>query len=217
MADNNNNDDNNNQNNNQNTDDTDKKIAELVQKQVDEQLAEVKKNLDKAYKARDEANAKLAEKEAAERAAELKRLEEEGKHKEAAEIRIAEERAARTAAEKKVVELTRDVNVRGILSTLEFRNEKAADIAFREVIEQLTQDSSGAWIHKSGKSIKEFVESFAKDEQQSFLFKPKMNSGGGTGTGGGTGGGTGDYKSIFDLSQEEVLKLAAEGKIGVKK
>jgi len=189
-------------------------VKKLVEERVAEQLKEIKGKLDNAFSARDEALRKLKEAEEEKKAAEIKRLQEEGKHKEVLEMQLAEERAAREALEKRNTELSRDVTVRAALSGLEFRNDKAAEIAFKEITSQLTQNENGVWVHKSGVSVNDFIGAFAKDEDQSFLFKTKTNNGGGSSS--NTAGGTntaGKPKSLFEMSQEEVLKMAREGKL----
>lgn len=191
-------------------------IAKLVQERLDAELANIKKSLDGAYKQRDEYQSKVAAFEAKEREATLKRLSEEGKFKEAYEIQLAEERAANAALAKRNTELSRDVNVREALRGMSFRNDKAAQMAFQEVTSNLVQDEHKQWIHRSGISIKEYCDAFSKDEDQSFLFKAKSNSGGGTvatSSGNGTPGEQAKPRSLFDMSQAEVLKLAAEGKL----
>jgi|GEM_PF-1793243 len=191
-------------------------ISKLVQERLDAELANIKKSLDNAYKQRDEYQAKVAAFEAKEREATVKRLSEEGKFKEAYEIQLAEERAANAALAKRNTELSRDVNVREALRSMSFRNDKAAEMAFKEITGNLVQDDKKQWIHRSGISIKEYCEAFSKDEEQSFLFKVKSNSGGGS-TSSGRGEILADVKkpkSLFDMTQSEVLKLAAEGKLG---
>jgi len=182
-----------------------------VEEQVATQLAEIKKNLDAAYKKRDEALAKAAEFERKERDATIKRLEEEGKHKEVYEMKLAETSAKLEAAERRNTELSRDVAVRNALGTLPFRNPSAVAMATREVVEQLVQNDQGVWMHRSGISISDFVEAFAKTEDNAFLFKAKANSGGGTQE--TTSKASNAKKSLFEMSQEEVLKLAREGKL----
>lgn len=198
--------------------DDDDLVEKLVEERVAEQLKEIKGKLDNAFSARDEALRKLKEKEEADKAAEIKRLQDEGKHKEVLEMQLAEERATREALEKRNTELSRDVVVRTALSGLEFRNDKAADIAFKEITGQLVQNDSGVWVHKSGVSISDFIGAFAKDEEQSFLFKTKTNNGGGSSSNnaGGTNT-TGKPKSLFEMSQDEVIKLAREGKLPQRK
>ena len=193
-------------------------VAKLVQDRIDKELAPIKGNLDKAYKARDEAMKKVAEFEQREREATLKRLEEEGKHKEAFEIRLAEERAKNAELQRQNTELSRDVAVRDALKSYVFRNDRASDMAFKEIIANLVQNETGQWVHRSGISVKDYCEAFSKDEEQSFLFKARTNAGAGTSNantsgGAGTGTATDGKRSIFSYSQAEVLKMAAEGKL----
>jgi hypothetical protein len=183
-----------------------------VQALIDEQLKEIKKKLDASYAVRDDALRKIAEREAKEQADLKKRLEEEGKFKELAAMEVAEERAKREVAEKRVVELTRDVELKSALSTHQFRSDAAAEMAFKTIAESLVQND-GSWIHPSGANIRDYVIAFSQDEKYSFLFKAKTNSGGDLGANPGGKPPTGD-KSLFSMSQEEVLKLAASGKLG---
>ena len=194
-------------------------VNALVQAKVEEGLKEIKSKLDGAYSQRDEALRKAAEKEAAEREAEKKRLEAEGKHKELADMRVAEERARREAAEAKVTALTRDGVVRQVLSDLEFRNARANDIAFKEIIADLHQNAEGNWVSKStGLDIPSYVKKFSEDPEQAFLFKTKENNGGGGNGGGqnnGGGGGTPTKltKSVFAYTQAELLEMAEKGQL----
>lgn len=191
-------------------------IEKLVQDRLDVQLAGIKKSLDSAYKQRDEAAAKLAALEAKEKEANFKKLEEEGRLKEAYEGRLAEARAQLEIARKQNVELSRDVTVREALKGYSFRNDKASEMAFKEITATLVQNEQGQWVHRSGISVKDYCEAFSKDEEQSFLFKNKPNSGAGTSatsSGSGTPA-TEKPKSLFDLPQAEVIKMAAEGKLG---
>jgi hypothetical protein len=190
----------------------DKKLEDLIE----ERLKPIKSKLDSAFAQRDEALKKLAEKEAKEREAELKRLEEEGKHKEAYEMRLAEEKAKREAAEKQNIELARDLELRTALGTLPFRNDAASRMAYQELLGQLVRNEQGVWVHKTGISIKDCVKSFQDSEDNSFLFKTKVSTGGNTTTVKTTTSQT-EAKSIFELSQDEVLKLAAEGKLPPKR
>ena len=190
-------------------------IAKLVQDRLDAELAGIKKSLDGAYKQRDEGLAKIAAFETKEKEATLVRLKEEGKHKEAFELQLAEERAANAALMKRNTELSRDVNVRDALRGFTFRNDKAADMAFREITSNLVQNEHKEWIHRSGISIRDYCEAFSKDEEQSFLFKAKTNSGGGAAPQvGGTPPVNDKPKSLFAMPQAEVIRMAAEGKFG---
>jgi len=187
-------------------------IAKLVQDKLDENLKPIKDKLDSAYTQRDEALAKIAAYEQKEKDENLKRLQEEGKHKEAYELQIAEEKAKSSALEKKNIELTRDLSVRDALKSLPFRNDAASEMAYREVVGQMMQDAKGDWVHRSGISIRDFVKTFAESEEQSFLFKAKESSGGGS-TITKTSGSSTEQKSLFSMSQAEVLALASAGKL----
>jgi hypothetical protein len=175
-------------------------------------LAPMKEKLDKAYNARDTALAQVAEKEQKEKEAEIARLNEEGKHKEAYEMQLAQEKAAREVLEKRVTELSRDGEVRSALSAYTFRTESAANMAFKEVIGDLVKNEQGQWVQqKSGKSINDAIKAFLDDDANSFLLKPKSNSGAGSSP--ATPNTTTSKKSLFEMTQEEVLQLAAEGKL----
>lgn len=193
-------------------------VQKLVSEKVKEAVNDIKAKLDKAYATRDEALKKLAEIETFRKQEEVRRLQEEGKHKEALELQLAEERAQKAAYEKRVIELTRDMELRNALSTYSFRNDNAFNMAYREIVEQLTQDDKGIWRHKSGVPLKDFVRHFAEDEQNAFLIKQKVSSGSGSSgvkiTPNASPGL--DGKSIFSLPQEEVLRLAREGKLSRK-
>lgn len=191
------------------SDSRDASLDKLVSERVSAELKEIKSSLDKAYEARDKALRELAAREQREKEERVKRLQEEGKQVEALTLQLEEERAARKEIEKRNTELSRDVSVRTAMKSLDFRNDKAADMAFKEIVAQLVQDDNGVWMHKSGKSIELFMKEFSDSEDQAFLFKPKVSSGGGSGNerpGSGSG-----KKSIFELSQAEVLARAANG------
>lgn len=188
-------------------------INKLVQERVEESLKDIKSKLDKAYGSRDDALKKIAEFEQKEKELEIKRLQEEGKYKEAFELQLAEEKARRETLEKRNVELTRDLTVKTALSKFEFRNQKAIDMAFAEIASQLVQTESGVWVHRSGVSIDDFVKVFSETDDNSFLFKVKANSGAGTSESKPTNTSSSNKKSLFEMSQDEVLQMAREGKL----
>ncbi len=194
-------------------------VQKLVEEKVREAVKDIKTKLDSAYSSRDDALKKLAEIEQFRKQEEIKRLQEDGKHKEALELQLAEERAQRAAYEKRVVELTRDMELRNALGTYSFKNDSAFNMAYREVVEQLTQDDKGIWRHKSGIPLKDFVRQFAEAEENAFLIKSKVSSGSGSSSTTKTPNTSSglDGKSIFALSQEEVLKMAREGKLSGKR
>lgn len=191
----------------------DELIAKLVKEKVDAVLAEIKPKLDNAYQSRDEALKKLAEFEQKEKELQIKKLEEEGKLKEAYELKLAESNAKISALEKSNTELSRDTQVRSALSGLDWRNDVASEMAYREVVANLVRNDKGQWVHSSGVSIKDYIGQFAKDENWSFLFKPKSSSGAGT-TQTNSGTSTTTKKSVFEMSQAEVLAKAAKGEFG---
>jgi len=189
-------------------------IDKLVADKVAEQVASLKTKLDSAYEARDKALQEAAILRQKEKEAELERLKADGKHKEAYELQLAEERATNEALKKRNTELTRDVNVRDAMKAYSFRSDKAAEMAFHEVANQLTQDEKGVWVHRSGISISDFVKLFAENKDNAFLFKTKANTGGGSSeSGDGSLDNTQKPTSLFKLSQKEVLEMAEKGQI----
>jgi hypothetical protein len=193
------------------------KLAKLIDKRVATELKDIKEKLNGAYTQRDEAKKRTEELENAAKEAHKKRLEDEGKHTELLQLELKEEREKRAAAEKRNTELSRDVAVRAALNGLDFRNERAAELAYKEIVGELVQDSKGEWAHKSGISISDYIADFAKDEAQSFLFKTKANNGGGS-SNNNSGTQTSKQKdSLFSMSQAEVLKLAEQGKLNKRK
>lgn len=200
-------------------------LEKLVAERLEKELADIKKKLDASYAARDAANKKAAELELKEREAEKAKLESEGKYKELYEIKLQEERDARAqekarndALEARNTELSRDVSVRDALKGYSFRNETASEMAYKEVITQLIRNDKGEWVHRTGISIREFAAQFAKDEAQSFLFKPKSNSGAGSTNNSGNGNPDPKQgKSLFGLTQAEVLKMAENGTLPQRK
>ena len=215
MADENN--DQNNQNSETNTQQTSSSsttvdVAKLVAEKVAEELKDIKSKLDKAYSLRDEALSKVAEFERIKKEEEIKRLQEEGKHKEVYELQLAELQGKLKDLENANISLSRDAQVREAIAGLEFRNDKAMAVAIREITGELVRNEHGAWVHKSGVSIRDYVDLFSKDDNQSFLFKPKVSSGGGSSAPSSSNNG-GTAKSLFEMSQEDVLKLAEQGKL----
>lgn len=199
---------------NNNNSNTNKDTEDVINRVVEERLAKIKASLDKAYQERDAAVRERVRLEEEKKQQHLKSLEAEGKHKEIAEMKVAELSEKLALAEQKVTQLTRDSAVRNALTGLDFRNERSSDMAYRDILEQLVQDpETGSWIHKSGVSIKDFVQQYVKNEDNSFLFKPKNNSGGGSGSMNGTPK-LDPNKKLTELSQAEVLQLAAAGKLG---
>lgn len=175
-------------------------------------LAPIKENLNKAYKERDELKKEVADMKKALRDAEIERLKEEGKEKEAFEAQLSDRDAEIENLKSQIVTLTRDNQVRQTLTSYDFKNERAADLAYDSVVKALVQNEKGDWVTKSGKSIADYVKEYSEDEDNAFLFKQVESRGTDTkpakpATPTTTG------KKLSDLPQTEVLKMAAEGKL----
>jgi hypothetical protein len=190
-------------------------VARLVQEGIDKALKPIKENLDTAYGERDEWKKKVKEKEAEERQAELDRLAKEGKHKERYELQLKEERERREKAEAENILLTRDNTVRNALSTLEFKNDRSSNMAYRDIVEQLVKAENGVWVHRSGVGVAEFIKSYAEDEANSFLFKTKVSTGAGTGVPSKSSDLTPSKKGtkLVDMPIEEVIAMAERGEL----
>lgn len=186
-------------------------LNKIIQAKVDEELANIKDKLNAAYSQRDEAVQKAVAFEEEKKRAEITRLEEEGKHKEASDMKLTEITAKLAEKEKQITELTRDVAVRDSLKGLDFRNDTAAEFAYRDVVSQLIQNENGQWVHKTGASIKDFIDSFRKDDDKEFLFKPKQSSGTGQQATQVSTGGFDSNKPLSEMSTEEIMAAAAAG------
>jgi cation transport regulator ChaB len=186
-------------------------LQKIIASKVNEELAGIKEKLNAAYSQRDEAVAKAVAFEEEKKKVQIARLEEEGKHKEAADMKMAELNAKLQEREKQITELTRDNVVRDSLKGLDFRNDTAADFAYRDVVAQLVQNENGQWMHKTGASVKDFIDSFRKDEDKEFLFKPKQSSGTGQSNMQAPTGGFDSNKPLSEMSTEEIMAAAASG------
>ena len=204
-------DPNQNQDQNKKIDPTNPEIQAMIKSAVAEAVKDIKTKLDVAYTKRDEALQKVSEFEQKERDLEIKRLQDAGKDREAFELQLAELKANQETLQKRNLELSRDVDARQALSAFAFRSEKAAKMAFDEVTSQLVQNEKGEWVHKSGVAVKDFVKTFAENEDNAFLFKQKQNSGNGSQNIPPSSNTT--KKSLFEMTQDEVLQMAAEGKL----
>jgi len=173
----------------------------------------MKANMDRMAKERDDALKAKAEIEKAKKDAEIARMKEEGKLQEALEMELAEARAKLELYEKDITSLRRDSVVNDALAGLDFRNEKFREMARREITDDLVQNEEGFWVHKTGTSIKDYIEAYSKSEDNSFLFRVKANSGAGTNAPAGAPS-TETAKSISALTTQEILSLAAKGQLG---
>jgi len=184
-----------------------------VEQAVQERLSKMKANMDRMSNERDEALKKAAEIEQKQKQEQIKRLEEEGKVQEVLEMKLAEAQAQLKVFEEENTKLNRDSVVNSTLAALDFRNDRSRQLAYRDIVEQLVQNENGSWVHKSGTTIQDFVVNYSKDEDNAFLFRVKANSGSGIGQPSGTPQ-MDRKKSLGEMSQEEVLGLAAKGQLG---
>jgi len=169
--------------------------------------------MNRMSKERDDALKLKADMEAKAKEDAIARMKEEGKLQEALEMELADANARLASFQEQNVKLSRDNVLGQALAGMDFRNEKSRDMARREIVEQLTQGDEGNWVHTSGMNINDFVDAYAKTEDNSFLFRPKNNSGAGTGTPAGAPS-TEQIKPIGQMSTQEILALAAKGKLG---
>ena len=180
---------------------------------VEQRLAKMKANMDRMASERDEALKLKADLEAKAKEDTIARMKEEGKLQEALEMELADARAKLASFEEQNTKLSRDNVLNQALAGMEFRNEKSRDMARREIVEQLVQNEEGVWVHSTGSDIRDYVEAYAKSEDNSFLFRVKSNSGAGTGNPAGAPS-TDVTKSIGQMTTQEILALAAKGKLG---
>lgn len=180
---------------------------------VEERLAKMKANMDRMSKERDEALKMKAEMEAKAKEETIARMKEEGKLQEALEMELAEAKAKLEVFEKETTKLKRDNVLNDALAAMDFRNDKSRDMARTDISSDLVQNEEGMWVHKSGTSIRDYVEAYSQSEDNSFLFRIKSNTGAGSGSPAGAPS-TDVSKSISEMSTSEILALAAKGKLG---
>jgi len=184
-----------------------------IEREIQERLLKMKSNMDRMANERDEALKKAAEIENNQKQDQMKRLEEEGKLQEVLEMKLAESQAKLKVFEEENTKLNRDSVVNSTLGMLEFRSDRSRQLAYRDIVEQLVQNENGSWVHKTGTSIQDFVTSYSKDDDNSFLFRVKGNTGAGAGQPSGTPS-MEQKKSIGEMTTEEVLALASKGQLG---
>jgi len=200
----------------ENEDQKDIEFNKIVEAQVAERLAAIKGKLDSAYSARDDAIKEATRMKQEAQARELEALEKAGKHQEVLQMKLAAAEEKLKMADEAITSFRRDSVVKESLRGIKFRNDRAADMAYKSVVEQLVQDKDGSWVHKTGTPIKDFISAFSKDEDNSFLFEAKPNSGANTNNGASQmpDYGAGNKRKITELSAQEVLQLAQAGKLG---
>jgi len=189
-------------------------IKQMVDEEVSKAIANIKVNLDNAYKQRDDALSEVNKIKEEKRQAEIAGLEQQGKHSEAMQIKLNEVNARLEQYEQKNTELSRDNAVRTQLNALNFKSEKAAEMAYSDIVSSLKKDATGNWVHETGSSINETVSNYAKDDNNAFLFSVKANMGSGISPAKPSTG-TNPVGSIKDMSTDEVLDAVAKGRIKV--
>jgi len=189
-------------------------IKQLVDEEVSKAISNIKINLDNAYKQRDEALSEVNKIKEEKRQTEIQSLEQQGKHAEAMQMKLNEVNKRLEQYEQKNTELSRDNAVRTQLNALNFKSEKAAEMAYSDIVNSLKKDASGNWVHESGSSINETVSNYAKDDNNAFLFSVKANMGSGISPAKPSTG-TNPVGSIKDMSTDEVLNAVAKGQINV--
>jgi hypothetical protein len=189
-------------------------VKQLVDQEVSKAISNIKLNLDNAYKERDEALSQIEKIKVEKRQAEISSLEQQGKHSEAMQMKLNEMNAKLEAYEQKNIELSRDNAVRTQLNSLNFKSEKAANMAYSDIVKSLKKDALGNWVNENGASIDETVSNYAKDDNNEFLFSVKANMGSGI-TPAKPSTGTTPVSSIKDMTTDEMLNAVSKGQIKV--
>ena len=189
-------------------------IKQLVDEEVSKAISNIKVNLDNAYKQRDEALSEVNKIKEEKRQTEIQSLEQQGKHSEAMQMKLNEVNKRLEQYEQKNTELSRDNAVRTQLNALNFKSEKAANMAYSDIVKSLKKDALGNWVNENGISINETVSNYAKDDNNSFLFSVKANMGTGI-TPAKPSTGINPVTSIKDMSSDEMLNAISKGQIKV--
>ena len=189
-------------------------IKSLVDAEVAKAIKNIKSNLDNAYSERDNALAAVAEAKSEKQKAEIEALEKQGKHSEVMQMKIAEMSAKLETYEQKNTELSRDNAVRSQLNSLNFKSDKAANMAYQDIVGSLKKDATGNWVHENGLSISDAVSSYAKDDNNAFLFSVKANAGSGINPA-KPASGNNPVKSIKEMSTDELLANIEKGNVKV--
>ena len=189
-------------------------VKQMVDEEVSKAISNIKLNLDNAYKERDNALGEIEKIKVEKRQAEISSLEQQGKHSEAMQIKLNEMNVKLEAYEQKNTELSRDNAVRTQLNSLNFKSEKAANMAYSDIVKSLKKDALGNWVNENGTSINETVSNYSKDDGNSFLFSVKANTGTGI-TPAKPSTGTTPVSSIKDMTTDEMLNAVSKGQIKV--
>ena len=187
-------------------------VSALVAAKVEEELAKIKGNLDKAYGERDQYRKELEAVQKAKQDMEIKSLEDQGRATEALEARLKQQEEAMNRLMEQNTQLSRDTVVREQLAALDFSSEKAARMAANDVTSSLKRDEAGNWVGQNGESISEVVNSYAQNEDNSFLFKAKLSQGSQTAPQQGrTATAPQSNKSFAEMSDAELLSALESG------
>tara|TARA_B110000046_G_scaffold79768_1_gene87817 strand:+ start:504 stop:1160 length:657 start_codon:yes stop_codon:yes gene_type:complete len=189
-------------------------VKQMVDEEVSKAISNIKLNLDNAYKERDEALGQIEKIKVEKRQAEISSLEQQGKHSEAMQIKLNEMNTKLEAYEQKNTELSRDNAVRTQLNSLNFKSEKAANMAYSDIVKSLKKDALGNWVNENGISIDETVSNYAKDDNNEFLFSVKANMGSGITPAKPSTGST-PVSSIKDMTTDEMLNALSKGQVKV--
>ena len=189
-------------------------IKSLVDAEVSKAIKNIKVNLDSAYSERDAALVQVEQAKADKQKAEIEALEKQGKHSEVMQMKLNEMSAKLETYEQRNTELSRDNAVRSQLNSLNFRSDKAAKMAYSDIVGSLKKDASGNWMHESGLSFEDAVSSYAKDDNNAFLFSIKANAGTGINPA-KPASGNNPVKSIKEMSTDELLSNIEKGNIKV--
>lgn len=189
-------------------------VKQMVDEEVSKAISNIKLNLDNAYKERDNALGEIEKIKVEKRQAEISSLEQQGKHSEAMQIKLNEMNVKLEAYEQKNTELSRDNAVRTQLNSLNFKSEKAANMAYSDIVKSLKKDALGNWVNENGTSIDETVSNYAKDDNNEFLFSVKANMGSGITPAKPSTGST-PVSSIKDMTTDEMLNAVSKGQVKV--
>ena len=189
-------------------------VKQLVDAEVAKAIKNIKGNLDSAYQQRDAALAEVALAKEEKQKAEITALEKSGKHQEVMQMKLTELTSKLESYEQKNTELSRDNAVRAQLNSLNFKSDKAAKMAYTDIVASLKKDATGNWVHENGLSINDAVSSYAKDDNNAFLFSVKANAGSGINPA-KPASGNNPVKSIKEMSTQEMIDAVAKGQINV--
>jgi hypothetical protein len=184
-----------------------------VEAVVQERLAQMKANMDRMSKERDDALKVKNQMEADAKAAKIAQLEKDGKLQEVAEMKIADLEAKLSIYQAENTKLNRDSVLQNALAGLDFKNDRSREMAYKDIVEQLSQTEDGGWRHNSGTSIDDFVAGYSKSEDNSFLFRVKSNTGSGAANNAGVSN-ISQKKSMSEMSTSEMLAAAEKGQLG---